>query len=289
MKSAEVRRRAMTTVRQVRAGMKDSNMSMVAAGVAFYSVLAIFPALIAVVSVYALVADPADVTRQLEPVTRTLPSGAGTLLTDQLREAVDSSHGGLTAGLIFSLLGTLWAASGGINALTNGLSIIFDTTGRRRALRARAMSVVLTLGALVVVIVALALIVVFPAVLGHVGLGSAGRLAAQVLRWVLLLVVVTVGLTILYRITRAGANLPRPTRLGPLTAGVTTAVLVWVVGSVGFTIYVGNFGKYNKTYGSLAAVIVLLLWLYLSAFAVMLGAVVDSRRRYPATGRSKRS
>jgi membrane protein len=240
--------------------------------------LAIFPALIAVVTVYALVSDPTQVSEQVAPVIRALPSDVGMLLDHQLSDAVKANHGGLTAGLVASLLGTLWAASGGVNALTRGLGIIMQAPRARSALRQRAVSVALTLGALVAAAVALALITVFPVVLGHVGLGRAGRLGAEVLRWLLLLVLVGVALAVVYRLASGGT---RP-RWRLLSWGVAAALAVWILGSVGFTVYVSNFGKYNTTYGGLAAVIVLLLWLYLSSFAILLGAVVDaelSRRR----------
>ncbi len=246
------------------------NVTMIAAGVAFYAMLAIFPALIAVVAVYALVSDPSRVADQIAPEVNTLPSDIGNLLRDQLHGAVAANHGGLTIGLVASLLGTLWAASGGVNALTRGLRIIMDSPPGRGILR-RALSVLLTIGALLAAAVALVLITVFPVALGHVGLGHAGRLGAEVLRWLLLLVLVVVGLAVLYRLA-GGAN----DRWRFVSWGVGVAVVVWILGSVGFTVYVSNFGRYNETYGGLAAVVVLLLWLYLSSFAVLLGAVVDA-------------
>lgn len=261
----------MDLLKGIRERIARLNVSMVAAGVAFYAMLAIFPGLIAVVAVYALVSDPNQVGQQISPVVRTLPPDVGNLLTDQLRDAVAANHGGLTAGLVASLLGTLWAASGGVNALTRGLTIILDTPPARSPLRQRAVSVALTLGALVAAAVALALITVFPVVLGHVGLGRAGRVGAEVLRWLLLLVLVGAALAMVYRMAgdaRGGRRL--------VTWGVGLAVVVWILGSVGFTVYVSNFSRYNRTYGSLAAVVVLLLWLYLSSFAILLGAVLDA-------------
>jgi membrane protein len=247
------------------------NVTMISAGVAFYAMLAIFPALIAVVAIYALVSDPAKVAEQIAPVVNALPSDIGNLLRDQLHGAVEANHGGLTIGLVASLLGTLWAVSGGVNALTRGLRIIMDSAPGRSAIRQRAVSVVLTVGALVAAAVALVLITVFPVALGHVGLGRAGRLGAEVLRWLLLLVLVVIGLAVVYRMA-GGPN----DRWRFVSWGVGVAVVVWILGSVGFTVYVGNFGRYNETYGGLAAVAVLLLWLYLSSFAVLLGAVVDA-------------
>lgn len=254
----------------------DHNVSMVAAGVAFYAMLAIFPALIAVVAVYALVSDPGHVQEQVAPVVRALPADVGSLLDHQLRDAVTAKRGGVTVGLVASLLGTLWAASGGVNALNRGLAIIQGARPGGSVVRRRLVSVALTLGALVAAAVALALVAVFPVVLGHVGLGRAGRLGAQALRWLLLLVLIGVALAILYRLAGPGQRSPAGSGGRRFVSwGVGTALVVWILGSVGFTVYVSNFGRYNTTYGSLAAVIVLLLWLYLSSFAILLGAVVD--------------
>jgi membrane protein len=259
-------------LKRVRRRIGDHNVPMVAAGVAFYAMLAIFPALIAVVAVYALVSDPSHVQEQLAPAVRTLPADVGSLLDHQLHDAVAANHGGVTVGLVAGLLGTVWVASGGINALTQALAIIQGARPGGSAVRRRLVSLALTIGALVAAAVALLLVAVFPVVLGHVGLGRAARFGAQVLRWPLLLVLVGVALGILYRLAAPGTA--RGWRF--VSWGVGVAVVVWILGSVGFTVYVSNFGHYNKTYGSLAAVIVLMLWLYLSSFAILLGAVVDA-------------
>ncbi len=199
----------MDLLKGIRARISRHNASIAAAGVAFYAMLALFPALIAVVAVYALVSDPYEVGRQISPVVRSLPSDIGKLLTDQLHDAVAANHGGLTVGLVASLLGVLWAASGGVNALTKGL---------------------------------------------RVATGPPPRSLSE----------------------RRPAGVRQHRRWRFVTWGVGVALVVWVLGSVGFTVYVSNFGRYNKTYGSLAAVIVLQVWLYLSSFAILLGAVVDA-------------
>lgn len=272
----------MDFLKRIRQRVGEHNLSMVAAGVAFYAMLALFPALIAVVAIYALVSDPSHVQEQLDPVVRAVPSDVGSLLDERVKNAVDAKRGGLTVGLVASLLGTLWAASGGVNALTRGLAIIQGTPPGGSLVRRRLMSIGLTLGALVAAAVALALITVFPVVLGHVGLGRGGRVGVEVLRWLLLLVLVVAALAIVYRVGGPrSAN-----RWGFVSWGVGVAMAVWILGSVGFSVYVSNFGRYNQTYGGLAAVIVLLLWLYLSSYAVLLGAVVDDEL---CVGRAARS
>jgi membrane protein len=269
---------AMAVVRGVRARVKEHNLSLVAAGVAFYAMLAIFPAIISVVTIYALVSDPAQVHSQLEPTLKSLPEDVANLVSTQLTSAVSKPHGGLTLGLVVGLAGTLWAASGGINALLSALDDVYGAAQPRGFVKQRGLSLLFTVGALFAAIIAIGLLAVLPAVSGRLGLGGAARTGLQIGRWVVLAVLVALGLSILYR---TGPNAPGK-RHRWLSPGVLVAMLVWLAGSAGFTVYVSFFGSYDKTYGSLAAVIVLLLWLYVSAFAVLVGAEVDAQT-LPAT------
>jgi membrane protein len=263
---------AKAVFRGVRARIKAHNLSLVAAGVAFYAMLAIFPAIISVVTIYALVSDPAQVKSQIAPALKSVPTDVANLVSTQLQTAVDSPHGGLTIGLVVGLLGTLWAASGGINALLAALDNVYEAPGPRTFVKQRGLSLVFTVAALFAAIIAIGLLAVLPAALGHLGVGGVARAGIQVGRWVVLAVVVALALSVLYRV---GPNRPgRHHRW--LSPGVVVAMVVWLLGSALFTVYVSFFGSYNKTYGSLAAVIVLLLWLYVSAFAVLVGAEVDA-------------
>jgi membrane protein len=266
-------------VKRVMAGIKRHNVSLVAAGVAYYSLLAIFPAMIAVVAVYGLVATPEQIKKQLDPVVKQLPAGAGELISTQLTSAAALDRSGLTLGVLISLGATLWAAAGGVRALCKGLSMIREQEDDRGFVTRAGTALALTIAAMIAVIIALALVAAFPVVLGHLGLGSFATGAAQVTRWLLLILLLGIGLAVLYRWGPAGE---RP-RWRWVSWGTSVAVLVWILGSVGFSVYVANFSSYNKTYGSLAAVIVLMLWLYLSAFAVLLGAEVDTVRQSDPT------
>jgi membrane protein len=263
--------------RQAWARGKADNVSLVAAGVAFYAMLAIFPAIIGVVSVYALVADPAQIRTQLDPLIRSLPPGGGDLLVNQLTGAINAGHGGITVGLVISLLVTVLAASAGVRALMTGLDVIHRRVESRGFLTVRLLAAGLTLGAMLLAVVVIALVAAFPVALGHLGLGSTGEVLAQVGRWVALVVVAALALAVFYRYGPAGGGGSRRW----FTAGILVALLVWMVGSVAFSVYVSNFSHYNKAYGALAAVIVLLLWLYLSAYAVLLGAEVDAVVEHP--------
>jgi membrane protein len=258
----------------VSARSKANKLGLIAAGVAFYGMLAIFPAIIAVVSVYALVADPANIGTQLQPVIKALPPGGGDLLVGQLTGTASASHGGISVGVIVGILGTLFAASGGVRALMTGLNVIFERSETRNFVKVRAFALALTLGAVLIAIVVLALVAAFPVVLDHIGLGSFAAVLAQIGRWVALFVVIGGSLALFYEYgpDRAGRHRPH------FTVGVVVAIVIWLLGSLLFSLYVSNFSSYNKTYGALAAVIVLLLWLDLSAYAVLYGAAVDAER-----------
>jgi membrane protein len=259
-------------LRRVMAEVKEDNVTLLAAGVAFYAMLAIFPAIIAVVTVYGLVADPNQVEAQVSEFAKSLPAGADQLLTEQLQNVVSAGRQSLSIGLAVSLAAVLWTASGGVQGLVKGLNIVYDENETRGFLKLRGLSLLLTLGAILVAVIALTLIAVFPAVIDNLGLGRAGELAASIARWVVLALLVLVALAVVYRFAPDRAN----PRWRWVSWGAVVALVLWLLGSIGFSWYVDNFGKYNQTYGALAAVIILLLWLFLSAFAVLLGAELDA-------------
>jgi membrane protein len=259
-------------LKRVKAEVKEDNVPLLAAGVAFYAMLAIFPAIIAMVTVYGMVADPAQVESQVNELAKSLPAGADQLLVDQLTNVVNAGRQSLSIGLALSLLAVLWSVSSGVQGLVKSLNVIYDERETRGFVKLRGLSLLLTLGAIVVAVIALALIAVFPNFVESLGLGQAGELAASIGRWVFLAALVLVALAVLYRLAPDRAN----PRWRWVSWGAVVALALWLLGSVGFSWYVDNFGKYNQTYGALAAVIILLLWLFLSAFAVLLGAELDA-------------
>jgi membrane protein len=252
--------------------VKEDNVTLLAAGVAFYAMLAIFPAIIAVVTVYGMVADPAQVQSQVGEFAKSLPSGADELLTGQLENVTQAGRQSLSIGLAVSLLAVLWTASGGVQGLVKGLNLVYDEKETRGFLKLRGLSLLLTLGAILMAVVAIALVAVFPAVIDDLNLGQVGELAASIARWVVLALLALAAVAVLYRYAPDRAN----PRWRWVSWGAMVALVLWLLGSIGFSWYVDNFGKYNQTYGTLAAVIILLLWLFLSAFAVLLGAEIDA-------------
>jgi membrane protein len=261
-----------SVAKNVWAEAKRDNLTLLAAGVAFYAMLALVPSLVALVTVYALVADPARIPEQIEPMTSLLPQEAVALVEQQLTAIVESSSGSLTVGLAVSIATALWAASGGIGALITGINAVYDQDEKRGFLKLKALALGLTLGATVVVVLALLLVAAFPAVVDAMNLGTAGRVGAELARWVLLAALVALALSVFYRVGPSGGS----SGWRWLSWGTGIALVIWLLGSIGFSLYVGNFGSYNKTYGALAAVIILMLWLYLSAYVILLGAELDA-------------
>jgi membrane protein len=251
---------------------KTDNISLVAAGVAYYAFLALFPTLIAAVLLYGLIASPQDVQQQVDKIGTALPAEAQSLLSEQMSTIAATNSGALGIGLVIALLGALWSASGGVNGLITAINIAYDETETRGFIKMRGLSIALTIGAILFFIVAVVLIAIVPAVADAIGLGALGRLLAEVLRWALLIAAVLVALALLYRIA--------PDRDAPqfkwVSIGSIVATAIWIVASLAFSLYVDNFGNYAKTYGSLAGVVILLLWLYVTSFIVLFGAEINA-------------
>jgi membrane protein len=263
-------------VKRAWAENKADNMPIIAGGVAFFGFLAIFPALIAMISIYGLVASPETVARQVESFSAQLPKSAASLIGDQLTNITQNSGGALTFGLILSLLAALWSASGGVNNLITAVNLAYDEVETRGFVKLRATSLALTLGAIIFVLLTVGLVAVVPAVLNALPLGVFGTILAQVIRWVLLLAVMAGSLSVVYRIAPDRDN----PKLRWVSLGSVVVTIVWAVVSLLFSFYVNNFGSYDKTYGTIAGVIVLMLWLYITCYLILLGAEINSEAEH---------
>ncbi|MFN2479357.1 MAG: YihY/virulence factor BrkB family protein [Pseudonocardiaceae bacterium] len=255
---------------------QEDNVSMLAAGVAFFGFLALIPALIALVTLVGLIADPGQITQQVQSFTAGLPPASRQLISEQLNAITQSSGGALTIGLVVSLLAALWSASSGTSSLMTAVNIAYEEKETRSFVKLRGIALLLTVGTVVFLVLTLALIAVVPVVLQVVPLGPVGTVLAQVLRWALLLALIIVGLAVLYRVA-PDRNPPKFRWVG---VGSVVAALLWLLGSAGFSVYVNFFGNYNKTYGALAGVIVLLLWFFLTSYIVLLGAEINAQAEY---------
>jgi membrane protein len=259
-------------VRRAWAESKADQVPLLAAGVAFYSFLALFPAMIAAITLYGLLADPATVARQADKLTTAMPSDAASLVTRQLKAIADSPHESLGLGLLVALALALWSAAGGVGNIVSAVNIAYDEEETRGFVRRKLLSLALTVGAVVFALVAIGLVAGAPVLLDHlVGSGPA-RWAFEAGRWVALLTGVTVALAVLYRFA--------PDRDDPqfrwVSVGAVTGSLIWLAASLGFSLYVDNFASYSKTYGALAGVVVLLLWLWITVLIVLLGAELNA-------------
>jgi membrane protein len=253
--------------------VSDQNVFLIAGGVTYAVLLALFPGLAALVSLYGLVFDSAQIEKQVAVLAGVLPSQTQQLLSEQLHHLVQGSHGSLGVGAAVGLVLALWSASRGMSGLISALNMAYEEHEGRSFLKFNAIALGLTLGLLVGGIVAIALVAVLPAALQLLPLGKLARWVVLVIEWPLLIALVMTGLALLYRYA-PDRDEPRWQWVSP---GAGIATFLWIVASIGFTAYVANFNSYDKTYGSLGGVVILLTWLYLSALMVLLGAVINAQ------------
>jgi membrane protein len=247
-------------------------MSMLAASCAFYGLLALFPAISVLISIYGLAFDPMSIEAQLEAVRDVLPAEAYGLVADRLHALTSKPAEALSWRLALGVAIALWSASAGTKALMTALNVAYEESEKRGLIRYNLTALFFTLCGVFGVSLALTLIVGLPALLQLEIFGWAGRVAARVVTYGLLVTSIIVGLALLYRY----APSRREAAWRWVTPGSLLAAVLWLVASVLFSAYVSNFGSYDATYGSLGAVVVVLIWFYLSAFVVMLGAELNA-------------
>jgi membrane protein len=252
---------------------KEDNVSLLAAGVAFYALLALVPALIAAVAVYGLIADPSEIERQVSDLLGAAPAEVRDLVVSQLEQITQDRRSAIGLSAIIGLVVALWSASSGTKQLIAAINAAYDETETRKFFALRGLSLALTIGAILFLLVTVALIAFLPALLDAVGLeGGAGRTVATVLRWPLLAVVFVGGLAILYRLAPDRDN----AEWRWVSIGAVVAAVLWLAGSALFSVYTARFASYDKTYGSLGSIVVLMLWLLLTAYAIILGAELNA-------------
>jgi membrane protein len=244
---------------RVKDQIKEDRLSIIAAGVAFYGLLAVFPGLIALVAIYGLAFDPAQVEQQVGALRGVLPPQAAEVLLGQLHDLTTTDSTALGFGAIAGILLALWSASAGMRTLMEALNVAYDEDEKRGMIAFYGTALLLTLGAIFGTVIAISLVVAMPVALNFLGLGDA-------------LITVMFGLAITYRFG--------PSRKTPqwrwVSWGAVIATLLWILGSVLFSIYVTRFGNYNETYGSVGAIVILLMWFLLSSYAVLIGAELNA-------------
>jgi len=243
----------------------------IAAGVTFYSLLAIFPAIAALVSLYGLFADTNSITAQLDNLNSVLPSGAIEVVRDQLERVTAQGQGTLSLTFGISLATSLWSANAGMKAFFDALNIIYGEDEKRGFFALNAVSLLFTLGAISLLLVALGVIVVLPPLLGSIGFANTFDALLPLARWPALFLVVTLSLAILYRF---GPSRDKA-QWHWISWGSATASFVWLAASILFSWYTAHFGSYNATYGSLGAVIGFMIWIWLTSIVFLMGAELD--------------
>jgi len=261
---------------RVREEIGQDNASLIAAGLALYALLAVFPGLTAAVSLYGLLASPEQVAGQFQDMAGMLPQQAADILGGAMQDIASKQEGTLGFGVAVGILVALWSARKGMVALMQATNVAYDEDESRGFFRQIVVSLAFTIAAVVGFLLVLVLAVGVPVVLQETGLPQILQLALVVLRWAVLWFLVVLGLAVVYRFA--------PDRDEPkwrwVTWGSAIAATLWIAGSVLFAFYVRNFGSYGATYGALGGIVVLLLWFYLSGFIVMLGAEINAEMEH---------
>jgi membrane protein len=252
--------------------ISENRLLAVAAGVVFYGLLALFPAITALVSLYGLFASPATINEHVSIAAGLLPSGAFDIFQEQVNRIVQNGGTKLSFAFVFGLGLALWSANSGMKAIFDALNVVYDEKEKRGFIKLNLVSLAFTLGGIAAILVAIGSVVVLPLLLGHLGLGSFGETLLQLLRWPVLLALVVLGLALLYRF---GPSRTEP-RWEWLSVGGVFAAIAWLASSALLSWYLSNFANYNATYGSLGAVIGLMVWMWISSIVILFGAGLNS-------------
>jgi membrane protein len=253
----------------------EDRVMLVAAGVTFYCLLAIFPAIAALVAIYGFFSDPASISSQVDKLSGVMPGGALDVIRNQMNQVASQGPSKLGVAFIIGFLVSLWSANAGIKSILDALNLVYDEPEKRGLIRLNLLSLAFTVAAILFILVAIACIAALPAVASS-QLQGATAVIAQIVRWPILFIIIAVGLAFVYRY---GPSRAEPQRRW-ITWGSAFASIAWIAVSLGFSWYAANFGSYNKTYGSLAAVVVLMFWLWLSAAIILIGAELDTEMEH---------
>jgi membrane protein len=274
------------TLLRVYNGISADRILANAAGVAFYVLLALFPGIAALVSIYGLFADPSSIAGHLDTISSVAPGGAIDVVREQMTRV--SAQGSTTLGISFALglMISLWSANSGIKALFDALNVAYEEKEKRSFIRLNAITLLFTIGTLVFLTIALACVIALPVALNYLTLPPVTGMLLKLARWPILLLLVGSALTLIYRYG--------PSRIEPrwrwITWGSACAAVAWLAASALFSWYAANFGSFNKTYGSLGAVIGFMTWIWLSTIVVLVGgklnAEIEHHRRPPKLRRA---
>jgi len=250
----------------------EDRLLATAAGVVFFGLLAVFPAITALVSCYGLFANPSTIGANLQTLALMLPEGSFQIVQDQIARVLAKGNTELGATFLFGLALAIWSANAGVKAIIDALNVVYEEREKRSFQQLNLLSLAFTIGGIAALLLMVGAVVAFPLALDHLGLGPESKFIVSLARWPLLFLVLLGALGILYRFG--------PSRRAPrwewLSVGTLAAAVLWIVGSSLLSWYLSNFGNYNATYGSLGAAIGLMMWMWMSAIIVLCGAELNS-------------
>lgn len=262
--------------KRVATEVRNDRVPIVAAALAFYAILAVFPALIAAVSIYGLMFNPEQFQEQMIELAAILPSETATLVRQQLSQIVEASPTALGWTAAVAILGGLWTASSGVQSLIQSVNIAYDEEESRSWFELRLAALAFAAGFIVLGLAAIVVIVVAPPLLSGFDLPGPAEWAITLGSLLVLAVILGAALALLYRFA--------PNRDEPewnwVSRGAVVAIVLWIIASLLFSLYVTNFGTFGETYGSLAGFVVLLMWFFISGFVVMIGAEINSEMEH---------
>ncbi len=250
----------------------DDRLLATAGGVVFFGLLAVFPAVTALVSSYGLFADPSTISDNLQKLAMMLPQGTFQIVEEQIGRVVSKGNTALGATFLFGLLLAIWSANAGVKSIFDALNVAYEEREKRSFIKLNMVSLAFTIGSIAALLLMVGTVIAFPLALDHLGIAPESKLIVALARWPLLLVILLGALAILYRFA--------PSRDEPrwqwLSIGALTAAILWIAGSALLSWYLSEFGNYNATYGSLGAAIGLMTWMWMSAIVIMFGAELNS-------------
>ena len=258
-------------LKRVKKRIVEDHIPIVSAGVAFYAFLAIFPGIIALFSIYGLAADAQTAEEQITRLAEVIPEESLSIIERRVRNLMETSTSVLGWGTVFGFLIALWSANRGIKSLFTGLDIAYRVENGRGFFKQNALTLAFTLGTILVIIVSLAFIILFPVLVNTIGLPDTVHSLITWLRWPSLAIIIVLAISVIYQYG--------PARETPgfiwVVYGATAATTVWLIASWGFSVYVNNFGNFGEIYGSLSAVVIMLLWLFITSFIILAGGELN--------------
>jgi membrane protein len=250
----------------------EDRLLATAAGVVFFGLLAVFPAITALVSSYGLFANASTIGANLQTLALMLPEGSFQIVQDQIARVLDKGNTALGATFLFGLGLAIWSANAGVKAVIDALNVVYEEREKRSFVRLNLLSLAFTCGGIAALLLMVGAVVAVPLALDHVGLAPESQLIVSLARWPLLFAILLAALGVLYRFGPSR----RPAQWQWLSVGTVAAAVLWIAGSALLSWYLSNFGNYSATYGSLGAAIGLMMWMWMSAIIVLCGAELNS-------------